>query len=124
LASDIGVNREKLLVLVSPPAMAFELPLLMIKIRQGTMTKSIIPWHIFNDAIETLNPYSLNLWLERWRFMDGGVVLFDANLPSLELTHTIFNLLDDKTARDDRDRENEMMHSPQPATSANKPSLH
>ena len=87
------------------------------------MTKSIIPWHVFNDAIETLNPYSLNLWLERWRFMDGGVVLFDANLPPLDLTHTIFNLLDDKSAIDDGDMENEMIRSPQPAMSANKRSL-
>ncbi len=88
------------------------------------MTKSIIPWHVFNDAVETLNPYSLNLWLARWRFMDGGVVLFDANLPSLELTRTIFNLLDDKTAIDDGDTGDETIHSPQPTTtSANKRSL-
>ena len=74
------------------------------------MTKSIIPRHVFNDAVETLNPYSLNLWLERWRFMDGGVVLFDANNSALELTHTIFNLLDAQTVIDDRDAANEMIH--------------
>jgi len=47
------------------------------------MTKSIIPWHVFQNAIETLNPDALDLWLERWRFTDGGVVLCEGNNSAL-----------------------------------------
>jgi len=46
------------------------------------MKKAIIPWHVFQEGIETLNPNALNIWLERWRFMDDGVVLFEASLPA------------------------------------------
>ena len=88
------------------------------------MTKSIIPWHVFNGAIETLNPYSLDLWLQRWRFMDGGVILFDGNIPALQLNNTIFNLLLEKTVIDDSDTANEVTHSPQPTPSADKHNLH
>ena len=48
------------------------------------MTKSIIPWHVFQNAIETLNPDALDRWLERWRFTDGGVVLCEGILPALD----------------------------------------
>ena len=48
------------------------------------MTKSIIPWHVFQDAIETLNPDALDIWLERWRFTDGVVVLFEGDFPKLD----------------------------------------
>jgi hypothetical protein len=57
------------------------------------MAKSIIPWHVFHGAIETLNPQSLNFWLERWRFMDGGVILFDANIPAFDVPQKIFNFI-------------------------------
>jgi hypothetical protein len=121
MLADVGGNQERLSALVSPRAMAFTLPLLLIKIWEArAMTKSLIPWHVFHDAIETLNPYSLNFWLERWRFMDGGVVLFEANIPALELTHTIFNLLHETTMVNDRDTANEIIDSPQPTPSANK----
>jgi len=65
--------------------MALVLPLLLIKITElDEMTKSMIPWHVFQGAIETLNPDALDLWLERWRFTDGGVVLFEGNIPALD----------------------------------------
>jgi hypothetical protein len=55
--------------------------------------------------------------------MDGGVVLFDANIPALELPHAIFNVLHETTVNDDCDPANEIIHSPQPKPIANKGSL-
>ena len=83
--SDVGGNQKRLSAFVSPQAMAFALLLTLIKIRGfGAMTKSIIPWHVFQNAIETLNPDALDRWLERWRFTDGGVVLCEGILPALD----------------------------------------
>ena len=48
------------------------------------MTKSIIPWHVFQNAVETLNPDALDHWLERWRFTDSGVVLFEGSSSALD----------------------------------------
>ena len=92
LPLDIGGNQERQPVLFPPPAMAFALPLLMVRIKEVcAMKKSIIPWHVFNDAIETPASDTLNRWLERWQFMDGGVVLADAHVPALEMTRTNSN---------------------------------
>ena len=52
------------------------------------MSNAVIPWHVFHDAIETSNPYSLNLWLERWRFMDGGVILFHGEMSTVDFVTT------------------------------------
>jgi|GEM_PF-4890616 len=53
------------------------------------MTKTLIPWHVFHDAIDAANPYSLDLWLARWRFMDGGVILFQGDKPMTESVNTV-----------------------------------
>ena len=73
------------------------------------MSKSIIPWHVFRDAIETPNPHSLNLWLQRWRFMDAGVLLSDSNIPALELPNAISKLLREKSETDGCDTADEIM---------------
>ena len=120
LPSDIGGNQGRLSALVSPQVMAFALPLLMIKIRQGIMTKSIIPWHVFQNAVETPDSNSLSRWLERWRFMDGGVVLADGNVPALGMTRTNSNPRHETTVNDDSDAAKEIIHSPQPMLRTNK----
>jgi len=79
------------------------------------MRKPIIPWQVYRDAIETLNPHSLNLWLQRWQYMDAGVTLFDRSISALELPPTIFNLLRDQGVMDDCQNANQMMQSPKPA---------
>ena len=55
------------------------------------MNHAVIPWHVFHGAIETSNPYSLNLWLERWRFMDGGVILFHRDMSTVDCVKTDFD---------------------------------
>ncbi len=39
------------------------------------MKKSLIPWHVFREALATQEPCALLSWLRRWEFMDEGVVL-------------------------------------------------
>lgn len=39
------------------------------------MKKSLIPWHIFRDALEGQEPEVLEHWLDRWGFTNDGVVL-------------------------------------------------
>ena len=65
------------------------------------MRKSVIPWHVFQEATDSLNPFSLNLWLQRWQFMDAGVMLFDRNISVLELPRTILNLLRENSEIDE-----------------------
>ena len=87
------------------------------------MTKSIIPWHVFQDAFQAPASDTLNRWLERWRFMDGGVVLADGNVPALEMTRRNSNPRHDTTVNDDSDAAKEIIHSPQPKQSTNKRSV-
>ena len=82
--------------------MAFELPVLTTKLSEVlVMTNSPIPWHIFHDAIEAQNPYCLNPWLERWRFMDRGVVLFDAIKAPIETSIAMLKAAQVKAVADD-----------------------
>ncbi len=83
------------------------------------MTRSIIPWHVFRNAIETPNPYSLDHWLQRWRFMDTGVILSDTNIPALELPQPIVNLLCKHSVADELDSATDKIQSPQPARRVN-----
>ncbi len=39
------------------------------------MRKSLIPWHVFRDAIAGQDPAVLGPWLNRWGFTNDGVVL-------------------------------------------------
>jgi hypothetical protein len=48
------------------------------------MNISIIPWHVFLDALKKQQPGTLELWLRRWLFTNEGVILaaqrvFNAN---------------------------------------------
>ena len=42
------------------------------------MKKSIIPWHVFLDAVTAQSASSFKTWIRRWRFTDTGVVLVEA----------------------------------------------
>jgi hypothetical protein len=46
------------------------------------MRRSLIPWHIFRDALESQNGESLQDWLERWGFTNDGVVLISVDIRS------------------------------------------
>jgi len=39
------------------------------------MKKSLIPWHVFLEAIARQEPWVLESWLRRWGFKDDGVLL-------------------------------------------------
>jgi hypothetical protein len=39
------------------------------------MKKSVIPWHVFREALEGQDPEVLEQWLGRWGFTNDGVVL-------------------------------------------------
>jgi len=39
------------------------------------MKKSLIPWHVFLEAIAGQDPGLLESWLNRWGFTNDGVVL-------------------------------------------------
>jgi hypothetical protein len=47
------------------------------------MKKSLIPWHIFREALEGQNPEALEHWLGRWGFSNDGVVLIGADIRSV-----------------------------------------
>jgi hypothetical protein len=47
--------------------------------------KSVIPWHVFQNAIDGVDSPSTSCWLERWHFMDAGVILSNSKpIPTLE----------------------------------------
>jgi hypothetical protein len=48
------------------------------------MKKSLIPWHVFLEAIVGQDPGLLESWLHRWGFTNDGVVLVDVETPSRE----------------------------------------
>jgi hypothetical protein len=37
------------------------------------MKRSVIPWHVFVEAVKNQDPAASEAWLERWRFEDSGV---------------------------------------------------
>ena len=39
------------------------------------MKKSIVPWHVFLEALQGQNPDGLEHWLDRWGFTNDGAVL-------------------------------------------------
>ena len=39
------------------------------------MDISVIPWHVFLDALQKQQPTTLELWLGRWWFTNDGVIL-------------------------------------------------
>jgi hypothetical protein len=45
--------------------------------RSRAMNISIIPWHVFLDALKKQQPGTLELWLRRWLFTNEGVILAD-----------------------------------------------
>lgn len=54
--------------------MAFTLP--SSRLPSGKhMKKSLIPWHVFREAVAIQDPWALDSWLRRWGFTDEGVVL-------------------------------------------------
>lgn len=46
------------------------------------MKKSLIPWHVFREALEVQDPQVLDRWLGRWGFTNDGVVLIGLDIPS------------------------------------------
>jgi hypothetical protein len=46
------------------------------------MKKSLIPWHVFLDAIAAQAPGLLESWLNRWGFTNDGVVLISVETHS------------------------------------------
>jgi len=87
------------------------------------MTKAVIPWHVFHDAIETLDSCSLDPWLQRWRFMDNGVVLFDGYVAAAETSRALFTIAN-QTITEEGVSEDELSSSSEPVTSRNKTTLH
>ena len=45
----------------------------------GTMKKSLIPWHVFREALEGQGREVLEQWLDHWGFTNDGVVLISAD---------------------------------------------
>ena len=41
------------------------------------MKKSIVPWNEFLDALGKQQPDTMQFWLRRWQFSDGGAVPAD-----------------------------------------------
>jgi hypothetical protein len=39
------------------------------------MEISMIPWHVFLDALNKQQPTTLEIWLRRWLFTNEGVIL-------------------------------------------------
>jgi hypothetical protein len=39
------------------------------------MSSSLIPWHVFFEALQEPKPKNLYEWLGRWRFTDDGAAL-------------------------------------------------
>ena len=39
------------------------------------MNISVIPWHVFLDALLKQQPNTLENWLRRWRFANEGVIM-------------------------------------------------
>jgi hypothetical protein len=39
------------------------------------MDISVIPWHVFLDALKKQQPSTLEIWLGRWLFTNEGVLL-------------------------------------------------
>ncbi len=46
------------------------------------MKKTLIPWHVFHEAIAGQDPALLESWLNRWGFTNDGVVLIGARTHS------------------------------------------
>jgi hypothetical protein len=46
------------------------------------MKRSLIPWHVFREAIAGQEPATLESWLDRWGFTDNGVILIGAQTHS------------------------------------------
>jgi hypothetical protein len=43
------------------------------------MRRSLIPWHVFREALECQRAAGLENWLARWGFTNDGVVLIGAD---------------------------------------------
>jgi len=43
--------------------------------RSLKMDISVIPWHVFLDALKKQQPTTIELWLRRWLFTNEGVIL-------------------------------------------------
>ncbi len=39
------------------------------------MRVSVIPWHVFFEALRKQQPNSLESWLRRWLFTNEGVIM-------------------------------------------------
>jgi hypothetical protein len=39
------------------------------------MKISVIPWHVFFEALKKQQPSTLEAWLRRWLFANEGVIL-------------------------------------------------
>lgn len=46
------------------------------------MKNSLIPWHVFREALESQEAEVLDHWLDRWGFTNDGVVLIGADIRS------------------------------------------
>jgi hypothetical protein len=42
---------------------------------------SVIPWHVFLDALLKQQPRTLESWLRRWLFTNEGVIMAHPNAP-------------------------------------------
>ncbi len=44
------------------------------------MKISVIPWHVFIDALLKQQPGTLEVWLRRWLFTNEGVIMADERI--------------------------------------------
>ena len=44
------------------------------------MNISVIPWHVFLDALLKQQPQTLENWLRRWLFTNEGVIIANPNI--------------------------------------------
>jgi len=46
------------------------------------MNITVIPWHVFRDALLKQQPQTLESWLRRWLFTNEGVIMVHGRVAS------------------------------------------
>ena len=49
------------------------------------MKISVIPWHVFIDALFKQQPGTLEVWLRRWLFTNEGVIMADERIATTKV---------------------------------------
>ena len=68
---------------------------------EQAMTISMIPWHVFLDALKIQNPAIVETWLRRWLFTNDGVLLTHAKKVNVSVAadHIVSTIRDEPTGK-------------------------